>query len=34
MADPTGERLIAVNVRCLETGDDTQPTQPFDGKKL
>ncbi len=32
---PKGERMIAVNVRCLDDVDVfTQPTQPFDGKSL
>ena len=32
---PKGERMIAVNVRCLDDVDVfTQPTQQFDGKKL
>ena len=32
---PKGERMIAVNVRCLEDVDVfTQPTQQFEGKKL
>jgi len=32
---PTGERMIAVNVRCLDDVDVfTQPTQQFEGKKL
>ncbi len=33
--NPKGERMIAVNVRCLDDVDVfTQPTQQFDGKKL
>lgn len=32
---PKGEKMIAVNVRCVDDVDVfTQPTQQFDGKKL
>lgn len=32
---PKGERMIAVNVRCLDAvGVFTQPTQQFEGKNL
>ncbi|MBA3455028.1 MAG: GFA family protein [Deltaproteobacteria bacterium] len=32
---PTGDKMVAVNVRCLDDVDVfTQPTQQYDGKKL